>query len=73
MAVTRPMGRKMRRRSGISATSPTTRGGPVSRIRATASRTRPTWSPLGSKTARPASWATYTLVAVVTIHSVVPG
>ena len=50
---------QMRRRIGISAMSPTTRGGrlPV-RARATASRTRPTWSPLGSNTPRPARRAT---------------
>jgi hypothetical protein len=55
IAVIRPIGRKMRRRMGISATSPTTRGGWVpARGRATASRTRPTWSPFGSNTLRPA-------------------
>jgi hypothetical protein len=64
--VTRPIGRKMRRRIGISATRPTTRGGPAARGRATASRTRPTWSPFGSKTGMPATRATKIRVAVVT-------
>jgi hypothetical protein len=66
IAVMRPIGRKIRRRIGISATRPTTRGGPAARSRATASRARPTWSPFGSKTGRPAVRATKTLVAVVT-------
>ncbi|GAB3869389.1 hypothetical protein GCM10027610_128740 [Dactylosporangium cerinum] len=59
IAVIRPIGRKIRRRIGISATSPTTLGGRSSvRARATASRTRPTWSPFGSNTLRPARRAT---------------
>ena len=56
--ITRPIGMNTRRRNGSSTTSPTTCGGwPACRTRATASRTRPTWSPLGSKTARPATRA----------------
>jgi hypothetical protein len=43
-----------------------TRGGAAARGRATASRTRPTWSPFGSKTGMPATRATKMRVAVVT-------
>jgi hypothetical protein len=53
--VTRVIGTKMRRRPGTSTTRPSTRGssGP-SRRDTTTSRTRPTWSPIGSKSGVPA-------------------
>ncbi len=52
--VTRVMGRKMRRRLTTSTTSPSTPGGrPPIRSSVTTSRTRPTRSPFGSKTATP--------------------
>lgn len=54
MPVTRVIGRKMRRRVESSTTSPSSRGGRrPTRSMATRSRTRPTMSPLGSKTAMP--------------------
>jgi hypothetical protein len=47
--VIRPIGRKIRRRNGISATNPTTCGERLDvRRRSTVSRMRPTTSPLGS-------------------------
>ncbi len=72
--VTRPIGTKIRRRCCTSTTRPSTRGGwrPTRRV-ATASRTRPSWSPLGSNTPRPASLATKTRVAVLTPQSLVGG
>ncbi len=55
MLVTRVMGRKMRRRVDNSTTSPRARGGRrPTRSMTTRSRTRPTWSPVGSKTGTPA-------------------
>src|SRR3954469_24656326 len=67
MAVTRPIGTKIRRRATTSTTRPRTVGGAVlTRSATTASRTLPTRSPLGSKTVRPASRETYALVPVVT-------
>jgi hypothetical protein len=59
MPVTLVIGRKMRRRVASSTTSPSSRGGlRPTRSMATRSRTRPTWSPLGSKTAVPERWET---------------
>ena len=55
MEVTRVMGTKTRRRSGTSTTKPRILGGWLLERRvATVSRTLPTGSPLGSKTAVPA-------------------
>ncbi|MGY4643272.1 hypothetical protein ACVW07_001105 [Cellulomonas sp. URHB0016] len=59
--VTRVSGRNTRRRPATSTTSPTARGGPFGRTSTTTSRTRPTWSPRGSKTMVPARRATNTL------------
>jgi hypothetical protein len=60
--VTRVIGTNTRRRPGTSTTSPTTRGCCLpARNTTTTSRIRPTWSPMGSKTARPARRATKTL------------
>ena len=58
MLVTWPIGTKTRRRGCTSTTMPSTRGGwwPL-RSAMTTSRTRPTWSALGSSTVRPASRA----------------
>ena len=63
MDVTRVIGRKMRRRPGTSITRPSTRGAsrPMRSV-TTTSRTRPTWSPIGSKTAVSARRAMKTLV-----------
>lgn len=59
--VTRVIGRKIRRRLSTSTTSPSSRGGlPPTRSIATRSRTRPTWSPLGSKTGTSARCETNT-------------
>ena len=64
MRVTRPIGTKMRCRCASSTTRPSTRGGCRStRSIVTASRTLPSWSPLGSKTSMPASRARKTAVA----------
>ncbi len=61
--VTRVIGTKTRRRSGTSTTRPRIRGGwLLDRKVATASRTFPTGSPLGSKTAVPARRARKTRV-----------
>jgi len=63
MLVTRPMGRNTRRRPGTSTTRPTARGAiRPARNTTTMSLTRPTWSPCGSKTARPDRRAMKTLV-----------
>jgi hypothetical protein len=59
IAVTRPIGTKIRRRATTSTTIPSTRGAAVStRSATTTSRTLPTRSPLGSKTVNPASLET---------------
>ena len=62
MEVTRVIGTKIRRRPGTSTTRPRTRGAswPM-RSETTTSRTRPTWSPVGSNTAMPARRAMKTL------------
>lgn len=61
MPVTRVMGMKTRRRVVSSTTRPSSRGGRwLTRSMATRSRTRPTWSPFGSKTAVPARCETKT-------------
>src|SRR4051794_21780700 len=74
MAVTRPIGTKIRRRATTSTTSPRTRGGAVpTRSAATTSRTLPTRSPLGSKTVSPASRETYARVTVVTVPKATVG
>ncbi len=52
--VTRPMERNTCRRPGISTTRPMTRGAAVLRYTTTTSRTLPSRSPTGSKTAHPA-------------------
>src|SRR4051812_14803469 len=68
IAVTRPMGMKIRRRAATSTTRPSTRGVAVPiRSATTTSRTLPTRSPLGSKTCSPAILETYALVTVVTV------
>ncbi len=70
MDVIRPIGRKIRRRIGTSATSPITCGAALpSPTRATASRTRPTWSPLGSKMEIPEIRARYTRLVPVTTQA----
>ena len=51
---TRVIGRKTRRRGCTSTTRPCTRGGVVPAMDTTTSRTRPIWSPAGSKTGVPA-------------------
>ena len=67
IAVTRPIGTKIRRRATTSTTRPSTRGAAMpTRSATTTSRTLPTRSPLGSKTVSPASLETYALVTVVT-------
>src|SRR3712207_1265323 len=67
MAVTRPIGTKIRRRATTSTTRPRAVGGALlTRSATTTSRTLPTRSPLGSKTVSPASRETYALVPVVT-------
>ena len=59
--VTRVIGTKTRRRPGTSTTRPMTRGcGRLAENITTTSRTRPTGSPSGSKTARPVRRATKT-------------
>ena len=74
IAVTRPMGTKIRRRATTSTTRPSTRGAAVStRSATTTSRTLPTRSPLGSKTVSPASLETYALVTVVTVAKATVG
>src|SRR6185312_3436968 len=74
IAVTRPIGTKMRRRATTSTTRPSTRGAAVStRSATTTSRTLPTRSPLGSKTGRPASLETYARVTVVTVGKATVG
>ncbi len=61
MLVTRVIGRKTRRRPGTSTTRPMACGrARPGRKTTTTSRTRPTWSPCGSKTARPDMRATKT-------------
>src|SRR5438128_11304304 len=61
MLVTRVIGTKTRRRPGTSTTRPTARGDWRRALKtATTSRTRPSWSPSGSKAASPASRATKT-------------
>src|SRR5690349_18889270 len=66
--VTRPIDTKTRRFPGISTMRPTTRGGSFLRYTTRTSRTLPTRSPAGSKTAHPASRATKTLVALTTTN-----
>src|SRR5215207_10852892 len=74
MAVTRPIGTKIRRRATTSTTRPSTRGVAVPTRRAmTTSRTLPTRSPLGSNTVSPASRETYALLAVVTGREITVG
>src|SRR5690606_25667467 len=51
---------------GTSTTRPTARGAPFGRMSTTTSRTRPTWSPMGSNTLVPARRATKTVVAALT-------
>ena len=70
--VTRVSGRNTRRRPGTSTTRPTARGAPLARTSTTTSRTRPTWSPIGSKTTVPARRATKTLVLALTLVSLRP-
>ena len=69
-AVTRVMGRNIRRRIGTSTTRPFTRAGrsPVRRMDTTTSRMRPTWSPPGSKTVTPARRAMKTFDAPLTVR-----
>ena len=63
MEVTRVIGTKTRRRPGTSTTRPITRGsGRFGENITTTSRTRPTWSPSGSKTLSPVRRATKTRV-----------
>src|SRR5215212_5137274 len=74
MAVTRPIGTKIRRRATTSTTRPSTRGAALpTRSATTTSRTLPTRSPLGSKTVSPASRETYALLTVVTIAEATVG
>ena len=73
MEVIRVIGMKMRRRGGTSTINPRTLGAtcPLCRV-ATASRTFPTWSPAGSKTAVPARRAIKTRFNVALIALRVP-
>ena len=66
--VTRDMGTKIRRRGGTSSTSPMIRGRrEPARTVATASRTLPSWSPLGSKAEVPVRRAMKTRVGALTL------